>query len=50
MIKTWEDNYSDGYYAYGNTTTNTDPVNANNEDDFEVEESSYSVCRTATKL
>ncbi len=49
MIKTWEDNYSDGYYGYGTCDSNSDPVNAKNEDDFEVEESSYSVCRRATK-
>ena len=49
MIKTWEDNYTDGYYCYGTCDSNSDPVNAKNEDDFEVEESQYSVCRRATK-
>ena len=38
LIKTWEENYPDGYYCYGKVDSNqTDPPNANNENDFEVE-------------
>ena len=37
LVKSWEDNYSDGYYGYGSTAHNENPMNANNEDDFEVE-------------
>jgi hypothetical protein len=28
MIRSWEDNYSDGYYAYGHTEVNSNAVNA----------------------
>ena len=42
LIKTWELNYTDGYYGYGQIESNSDPVNASNEDDFTVESSSHS--------
>ena len=42
LIKTWEINYSDGYFGYGQIEGNSDPVNANSEDDFTVESSTHS--------
>ena len=47
LIKAWEDNYSDGYYGYGTVDSNADPVNAGNENDFDIETSKYSETRTS---
>jgi len=39
MINSWRDDFSRASFAYGTTDSNSNPVNAKNEDDFTVEKS-----------